>query len=300
MESQPVGVSYSYRRFVCLDCNRKNLLDPQYPLVCPDCQSRNVRDPADLPRAPEPVYALEGFYSMKPHYCHQCHKKSLISTGGPFVCPECGSQSVELITEQLKREDPHFQAILGHPKEEPPCPLVPEIVPASPLSPFAMMGFPFGDVEPMFSVFPRPRDLFRETFSRRGTPFSTRQSHLLDHFFNEFSSFDTVPSMRAFFSPRDGGFPDVLSFEDLLMHMSQRHPEHHSPANPEVVRSLRVVTVDQGMEARGDVCAVCQETLKTGEQVKLLPCTHLFHPGCIDPWLNVKNTCPVCRKEIGG
>lgn len=111
-----------------------------------------------------------------------------------------------------------------------------------------------------------------------------------------------MPSMRMFFGPQAGvmSFPGGLSFEDLLMHISQQHPSDHNPADPEIVRRLQVVTVDEQMQQRGDVCAVCQEALKTGEQAKLLPCKHLFHPGCIDPWLNVKNTCPVCRQEIGG
>lgn len=48
-------------------------------------------------------------------------------------------------------------------------------------------------------------------------------------------------------------------------------------------------------------CAVCKEqfnveTEDPDEQVVVtLPCTHVFHEGCIIPWLKSSGTCPVCR-----
>ncbi|XP_065071625.1 E3 ubiquitin-protein ligase RNF103-like [Rhopilema esculentum] len=47
-------------------------------------------------------------------------------------------------------------------------------------------------------------------------------------------------------------------------------------------------------------CVVCLENYSCGDIVKLLPCGHFFHKGCIDSWLlqslEVKNrSCPVCR-----
>lgn len=47
-------------------------------------------------------------------------------------------------------------------------------------------------------------------------------------------------------------------------------------------------------------CSICTEEFKTGEQVRLLPCNHRFHPGCVDPWLlNMNSTCPLCRIDLG-
>lgn len=34
-------------------------------------------------------------------------------------------------------------------------------------------------------------------------------------------------------------------------------------------------------------CAVCQDKLKLNEEVRQLPCNHLFHFDCIEPWLKL-------------
>lgn len=41
-------------------------------------------------------------------------------------------------------------------------------------------------------------------------------------------------------------------------------------------------------------CSICTEDFEVGEDVRVLPCSHQFHPTCIDPWLvNVSGTCPL-------
>lgn len=41
-------------------------------------------------------------------------------------------------------------------------------------------------------------------------------------------------------------------------------------------------------------CSICTDDFCTGEDVRVLPCNHKFHPACVDPWLlNVSGTCPL-------
>ncbi len=46
-------------------------------------------------------------------------------------------------------------------------------------------------------------------------------------------------------------------------------------------------------------CSICTEDFQAGEDQRVLPCDHRFHPACIDPWLlNVSGTCPLCRIDL--
>ncbi|PAN32889.1 hypothetical protein PAHAL_5G519400 [Panicum hallii] len=43
-------------------------------------------------------------------------------------------------------------------------------------------------------------------------------------------------------------------------------------------------------------CAVCLGAVEEGETARGLPCcTHAFHARCVDAWLRLRPTCPVCR-----
>ncbi|XP_057797058.1 RING-H2 finger protein ATL70-like [Salvia miltiorrhiza] len=45
-------------------------------------------------------------------------------------------------------------------------------------------------------------------------------------------------------------------------------------------------------------CAVCLSDFKESEEVRLLPeCGHVFHRSCVDPWLMIHPTCPICRNS---
>ncbi|GFT83365.1 RING finger protein 44 [Nephila pilipes] len=42
-------------------------------------------------------------------------------------------------------------------------------------------------------------------------------------------------------------------------------------------------------------CQVCLNDYVNGDVLRILPCFHEFHTPCIDPWLKINHTCPVCR-----
>ncbi|KAM9544858.1 RING finger protein 215 isoform 5-T5 [Salvelinus alpinus] len=47
-----------------------------------------------------------------------------------------------------------------------------------------------------------------------------------------------------------------------------------------------------------DNCAVCLEQFNNNQCLRVLPCLHEFHRDCVDPWLLLQHTCPLCKRSI--
>ncbi|XAR64793.1 hypothetical protein NMG60_11008631 [Bertholletia excelsa] len=52
----------------------------------------------------------------------------------------------------------------------------------------------------------------------------------------------------------------------------------------------------QKKDSTATCCSICLADYKGSDTLRLLPdCGHLFHLKCVDPWLRLHPTCPVCR-----
>jgi hypothetical protein len=52
---------------------------------------------------------------------------------------------------------------------------------------------------------------------------------------------------------------------------------------------------DDSSDGKETMCVICCCDYEAGEQVKLLPCLHMYHQFCIDAWLERSHVCPVCQ-----
>ena len=57
-------------------------------------------------------------------------------------------------------------------------------------------------------------------------------------------------------------------------------------------------TPQKGVGATLESCLVCQCPYEDGDTLRRLPCNHHYHVDCVDQWLQMKNTCPVCKRSI--
>lgn len=55
-----------------------------------------------------------------------------------------------------------------------------------------------------------------------------------------------------------------------------------------------------GGQQGGGMCSICLGEYAAGEVVRQMPdCKHCFHAGCVDEWLRMSATCPMCRQSPG-
>lgn len=92
--------------------------------------------------------------------------------------------------------------------------------------------------------------------------------------------------------------PDL---EQLIQQLAESDLNRHGtpPAAKWAVSGLPDVKVsDELLTSDLSQCAVCKDSFELDELVKQMPCKHMYHKNCILPWLEMHNTCPVCRYEL--
>ncbi|CAI0422597.1 unnamed protein product [Linum tenue] len=46
------------------------------------------------------------------------------------------------------------------------------------------------------------------------------------------------------------------------------------------------------------VCCICLNNYDDDDELRELPCAHVFHVECVDKWLKINACCPLCKNEI--
>ena len=96
------------------------------------------------------------------------------------------------------------------------------------------------------------------------------------------------------------------STEDILSQILEWIMEHESdhdgapPATQKAIDQLEKVKITPKLseESEKNPCPICQEKYQIEDQVVKPSCHHMFHKKCLETWLNIHNTCPICRKEV--
>ncbi|XVF43128.1 hypothetical protein PTKIN_Ptkin02bG0015600 [Pterospermum kingtungense] len=67
------------------------------------------------------------------------------------------------------------------------------------------------------------------------------------------------------------------------------------PASKASIEAMESVGIGEGEDGE---CVVCLEEWRPGEVAKEMPCKHKFHDECIEKWLRIHGSCPVCRYKM--
>ena len=55
---------------------------------------------------------------------------------------------------------------------------------------------------------------------------------------------------------------------------------------------------DEQMSAILPQCSICRMEFEPDDMLRVLRCCHADHAECIDQWLNVNKSCPLCHAEV--
>ncbi|XVE52133.1 hypothetical protein DITRI_Ditri02bG0097700 [Diplodiscus trichospermus] len=47
------------------------------------------------------------------------------------------------------------------------------------------------------------------------------------------------------------------------------------------------------------VCCICLAKYADNDELRELPCIHVFHVKCVDKWLKMNASCPLCKSDVG-
>ncbi|KAL0441192.1 UNVERIFIED_CONTAM: E3 ubiquitin-protein ligase RING1 [Sesamum radiatum] len=89
--------------------------------------------------------------------------------------------------------------------------------------------------------------------------------------------------------------------EQLIQQLAENDPNRYGtpPASKSAVEGLPDIKITEEMLASdSSQCAVCKDSFELNEEAKQMPCKHIYHKDCILPWLELHNSCPVCRYEL--
>ncbi|CAD7695118.1 unnamed protein product [Ostreobium quekettii] len=107
----------------------------------------------------------------------------------------------------------------------------------------------------------------------------------LDYSDGEYYSDDPV-------DPDNMTYEELQALSDTVGTVSKGLPDW-------VINSLSETSYTAGGDSQQEEqCAICRCEFEHGDQVKGLPCSHIFHPACIGKWLNISKMCPICNREV--
>ncbi|KAL7598373.1 probable E3 ubiquitin-protein ligase RHC1A [Lactuca sativa] len=232
------------------------------------------------------------------HWCYQCQQPVRLRGRNP-VCPYCSGGFVQELSEVV---EPGPQDIGTGPthSHEP-----------------SEYGFMEPYPDPRNRIMDAFAELIRQRMSGRNPNFDVRRRSEQSHGVVPWFIFDGQAPARMsandrfefFFNgappgPRRSNVSNIFmgpGLQELIEQLtvnggggSQGPP----PATRSAIDSMPTIRISNRHLNTDSHCPVCKDKFELGSEARQMPCNHIYHSGCIEPWLVQHNSCPVCRVEL--
>ncbi|KAL7670467.1 hypothetical protein ACOME3_005402 [Neoechinorhynchus agilis] len=250
-----------------------------------------IGDRQQRDRSPPPLEEpsrVETQESPSLYFCHVCGTQ--VQADASFNCSQCGDGFIERIQTSPSPRPPSSSSEMGTAR------------------------FLLGNAEVQLVTQRQPDETYGRGMEQmltnifetvlRATPADVRTSTFNDGTYGGFTTVLTFPT-----DPEMGGrlvdlrdYVNEERFEEILGQLlNQLEGAGPPPASPDAISRLEQYTVTENdVNEREADCAICMDKFTLAEVVCRLPCRHIFHKDCIDKWLKIHGTCPVCRKTLDG
>lgn len=141
-----------------------------------------------------------------------------------------------------------------------------------------------------------PLDSFLTALTHSQQFTSPHRRILFPTYFRSFDGAENLPTelRQMMLGHEDTSYERLLQLADMIQPVS-RGANHHA------IQSLptRKYTKASQTSSADSRCNICLSEYEEGDTLKSLPsCLHSFHEDCINKWLQINKSCPVCRQEI--
>ncbi|XP_022743414.1 E3 ubiquitin-protein ligase RING1-like [Durio zibethinus] len=246
----------------------------------------------------------------KPFFCYLCNRTVAVTispSSGPS-CPICN----EGFLEECENHNPNLGSAFQNPNPNPFAD--PYMSLSDPFSSFLPLRFLSSSSSTTSSSsasidLHNPR-LYGSPRPGRGDPFGFDAFTFIQNHLNDLRSsgaqiefvIQNNPSEPGFRLPANiGNYFIGPGLEQLIQQLAENDPNRYGtpPASKSAIDSLPSVKIRKNhLNSEFNQCAVCMDEFEEGTQAKQMPCKHLYHKDCIFPWLELHNSCPVCRHEL--
>ncbi|KAE9467041.1 hypothetical protein C3L33_01051, partial [Rhododendron williamsianum] len=254
------------------------------------------------------------------YFCYQCNRTVSITTSpaSDLVCPNCNGGFLEEYEDPVinPNPNPNLNPFFSSSSSSDPLSGFPSFSAGFPLlfsgaGAGAGSGFQLQNPSDPSALFGPGRSQQQQGAGLHG-PGEFNPFAFLENYINNLRAgganiqlvIENNDPMGGFGLPTNlGDYFIGPGLEQLIQQLAENDPNRYGtpPASKSAVEALPSINISDQLlasDSSDSQCAVCKDTFQVGEEAKQMPCKHLYHSDCILPWLEMHNSCPVCRYEL--